>query len=91
MVGFTVWCQENNVGFISAPISRKRKHGVSSRIRKLYVLKNEYFADMVKNIVMFLSNYQANIKKLKEQGYEIIGYARKSPGEHIKKRLNMLS
>ncbi|KAG1048854.1 hypothetical protein G6F43_008787 [Rhizopus delemar] len=30
---------------------------------------------------MHVSRYQANLKKMKETGYEVIGYARKSKGE----------
>lgn len=30
---------------------------------------------------MYLSKYQDSLRKMKEAGYEIIGYARKSKGE----------
>ncbi|KAI9281015.1 hypothetical protein BY458DRAFT_430188 [Sporodiniella umbellata] len=42
VLGFTQWCRTNKVEFISLPIARKRKHGVNTRTRKLYILKKEY-------------------------------------------------
>lgn len=89
VLGFTQWCRTNKVEFISSPIARKRKHGVNPRIRKLYVLKKEYIANLAKNIVMFLPNHQNHIKQLKEEGYEIVGYARKSPGEQPNRLANL--
>ncbi|KAI7851890.1 hypothetical protein BDC45DRAFT_444694 [Circinella umbellata] len=38
---------------------------------------------------MFLPNHQNYIKKLKEGGYEIVGYARKSPGEQPNQLANL--
>ncbi|CEP11410.1 hypothetical protein [Parasitella parasitica] len=65
------------------------QHGVNTRTRQLYVLKKEYIANLAKNIVMFLPNHQNHIKQLKEQGYEIVGYARKSPGEQLNRLANL--
>ncbi|KAI7892576.1 uncharacterized protein EV154DRAFT_504199 [Mucor mucedo] len=38
---------------------------------------------------MSLPNHQNNIKQLKEQGYEIVGYARKSPGDQRNRLANL--
>ncbi|KAI9278199.1 hypothetical protein BDA99DRAFT_473273 [Phascolomyces articulosus] len=89
VLGFSQWCVKNKPGFITLPVTRKRKHGVNARTRQLYVLKKEYLANLAKNIVMFLPNHQNYIKQLKEEGYEIVGYARKSPGEQPNRLANL--
>ncbi|GAN02453.1 hypothetical protein MAM1_0022c01897 [Mucor ambiguus] len=47
-------------------------------VRSLYILKEEYFTEIVKRIVRFLTEYQTEIRNLKKQGFKILGYARKS-------------
>lgn len=46
-------------------------------------------ANLAKSMTMFLPNHQNYIKQLKEQGYEIVGYARKSPGEQPNRLANL--
>ncbi|KAG2200804.1 hypothetical protein INT47_001335 [Mucor saturninus] len=89
VLGFTQWCITNKLEFVSSPTARKRKHGTNTRTRELYVLKKEYFANLAKNIVMSLPNHQNSIKELKEQGYEIVGYARKSPADQRNRLANL--
>jgi hypothetical protein len=46
----------------------------------------------LEDIVMHLPRYQDNLKKMKEAGYEVIGYARKSKGEKDDmKRIRLLN
>ncbi|EIE92218.1 hypothetical protein RO3G_17025 [Rhizopus delemar RA 99-880] len=67
----------------NAPVSRKRQKlldtEISIRLRKAFALKNDYL------------DYQKHIRNLKEEGYSIIGYARKSKGkEEEEARLRLL-
>lgn len=46
--------------------------------RLLYILKDKFVEATLGDIVMYLPKYQDSLRKMKEAGYEIIGYARKS-------------
>ncbi|KAI8993513.1 hypothetical protein BDB01DRAFT_716486 [Pilobolus umbonatus] len=47
--------------------------------------------DLINSICTYLPKYQESLKNLKKNGYEIIGYARKSPtGEDITCRTRLL-
>jgi hypothetical protein len=51
----------------------------------------EILAETVKRIVCFLTEHQTQIRNLKKQGFNIIGYARKSEGtEDNETRINLL-
>ncbi|KAF1796284.1 hypothetical protein FB192DRAFT_1337011 [Mucor lusitanicus] len=47
--------------------------------RELYILEDIYYDDLVDSICTYLPRYQDSIKNLQKKGYEIVGYARKSP------------
>ncbi|KAI9475634.1 MAG: hypothetical protein EXX96DRAFT_506170 [Benjaminiella poitrasii] len=49
--------------------------------RLLYALKDKFVEAALEDIVVHLPRYQGSLKKTKEAGYEVIGYARKSKGE----------
>ncbi|KAG0736779.1 hypothetical protein G6F62_009026 [Rhizopus arrhizus] len=54
-------------------------------------VKEEYFDQTVKRIVCFLTEHQTQIRNLKKQGFNIIGYARKSEGaEDNETRIKLL-
>ncbi|KAG1612699.1 hypothetical protein G6F46_008295 [Rhizopus delemar] len=59
---------------------RMSEAGQKVATRLLYILKNEFVAAL-EDIIMLLPRYQANLKTMKDNGYEIVGYARKSIGE----------
>lgn len=47
--------------------------------------------DLINSICSYLPKYQESLKNLKKNGYEIIGYARKSPtGEDVIRRTRLL-
>ncbi|KAG1039354.1 hypothetical protein G6F43_012519 [Rhizopus delemar] len=92
---FSTWCKKRGILMLNAPFTRKRRvvNGeISSiRLRRIFVLKKEYLDSLVKGIVSFIPVYQKHIKRLKEQRFSIIGYARKSPGnEEEKTRIELL-
>ncbi|ORX49843.1 hypothetical protein DM01DRAFT_1308683, partial [Hesseltinella vesiculosa] len=87
---FTQWCTRAKVNFLNAPFSRKRKQGgKQKRSRQLHVLKKEYRDDLVINITSYIPRYQTEIKMFKDDGYEIIGYARKSLGIELNREANL--
>lgn len=47
--------------------------------------------DLIESICNYLPNYQESLKNLLEDGYEIVGYARKSPAnDNIDNRTKLL-
>ncbi|KAG2227450.1 hypothetical protein INT45_007475 [Circinella minor] len=81
VLGFSQWCVKNKPEFITLPVTRKRKQ---CQCQNPAAIPN-----LAKNIVMFLPNHQNYIKQLKEEGYQIVGYARKSPGEQPNRLANL--
>ncbi|CAO3684585.1 unnamed protein product [Umbelopsis vinacea] len=82
-VGFSKWCNERSVKFLKANVSRKvdkDDQGRKRRRRTLYVMKEAFIDNIVLCICKLLPNYQQFINGLKADGYHIVGYARKSPG-----------
>ncbi|KAI9245808.1 hypothetical protein EDC94DRAFT_653537 [Helicostylum pulchrum] len=47
-------------------------------VRSLYVLKDEYIDNVIEDIVSHSPRYQRFIQSLKDEGYHVIGYVRKS-------------
>ncbi|KAI8365233.1 uncharacterized protein BYT42DRAFT_649161 [Radiomyces spectabilis] len=74
---FTRWCSINRLEFLNVTEERKR----NVRFRDLYVLNHLYQDSLVAAIVQYLSNYQNSLRHLKSEGFEIVGYARKSPND----------
>ncbi|KAI7895915.1 uncharacterized protein EV154DRAFT_494181 [Mucor mucedo] len=54
------------------------------RYRKLYVVKDEYIADIANGIREDIPKFQQYVGNLKADGYEVIGYVRKSHGDEDK-------
>ncbi|CEG80523.1 hypothetical protein RMATCC62417_14845 [Rhizopus microsporus] len=66
--------------------------GQKVAIRLLYILKNEFVAAALEDITMRLPRYQANLKTMKDNGYEIVGYTQKSIDEKDDmKRMRLLN
>ncbi|CEI87170.1 hypothetical protein RMCBS344292_01590 [Rhizopus microsporus] len=42
-------------------------------------MEDAYYDDLIESICSYLPNYQESLRNLIHNGYEIIGYARKSP------------
>lgn len=74
---FAAWCRNNRMKFMN-----KKDHSVNGkRVRELYVLDEVYHDNLIESIIKYLPEYQRSIKKLIQEGYEIAGSARKSPGD----------
>ncbi|GAA5806570.1 hypothetical protein HPULCUR_012108 [Helicostylum pulchrum] len=67
----------------SSTLSEREAYNVfrkgGHRCRELYVLDESYFDDLIKSICNYLFNYKTSIRYLLQEGYEVIGYAQKSP------------
>ncbi|CAO3681921.1 unnamed protein product [Rhizopus stolonifer] len=80
--GFTKWCTYKKLKLMEATSKRRMNEaGQKVATRLLYTLKDEFVEATLGDIVMYLPKYQDSLRKMKEAGYEIIGYARKSKGE----------
>ncbi|KAI8079892.1 uncharacterized protein BX664DRAFT_303026 [Halteromyces radiatus] len=80
-IAFARWCTQAKVSLLNAEVTRKTgkgSFGSKIRYRTVFVLKDELIDDVVKAIKDYIPNYQAHIKNLKEDGFQIIGYCRKS-------------
>ncbi|KAI8881428.1 hypothetical protein K501DRAFT_334769 [Backusella circina FSU 941] len=76
---FTKWCEGKNLSFFSVPSKRLHNlYGERVSVRSLYVLKDQYTNSIKKDIIYACTEYQNYIIKLKEEGYTVIGYCRKS-------------
>ncbi|KAI9475368.1 MAG: hypothetical protein EXX96DRAFT_539968 [Benjaminiella poitrasii] len=93
VTSFGNWCSSKKVDFLMCKPKRKRYANNSMiSVRSLYILKKEYFTEIVKRIVLFLTEYQTEIRNLKKQGFKILGYARKSEGaEDHETRIRLLN
>ncbi|ORX63074.1 hypothetical protein DM01DRAFT_1331159, partial [Hesseltinella vesiculosa] len=93
-IAFAKWCEKAKVSFMNAEVTRKTgksTFGSKIRYRTLFVLKDELVDDVAKGIKDYIPNYQAHITKLKEDGFQIIGYCRKSrTGEDNDTRIRLL-
>ncbi|KAG0174999.1 hypothetical protein DFQ30_001474 [Apophysomyces sp. BC1015] len=97
ITSFTKWCSTNRLSYLLA--KERRKSNV--RLGSLYVMRKEYHGQptivifaalLIQTITKHLLNYQSSINTMKDQGHEIIGYARKSPGiEPVEKRAQLLN
>ncbi|ORX53533.1 hypothetical protein DM01DRAFT_1305742 [Hesseltinella vesiculosa] len=94
MLSFSKWCFKHNVAFTTVEYERKQPKDTQHqkvRYRLLWTLKDEYVDAFALGITEHLPRYRAYIHRLKEEGYAIFGYARKSPGAANKtKRILLL-
>ncbi|KAG1122593.1 hypothetical protein G6F42_011335 [Rhizopus arrhizus] len=80
ILSFTKWCSHKKLDFMKVtPKRRLTKDGERLNIRTLFVLKKQFIDSTVENITKYLPAYQKLIQNLKEEGYTVIGYVRKSP------------
>ncbi|KAI8876385.1 hypothetical protein K501DRAFT_338113, partial [Backusella circina FSU 941] len=81
-LAFSKWLNKQNVDFLSVEPERKVVKGSTGneKIRRRYlnVLNSTYYAGLVKNIVDIIPRHHAYINQLKNDGYHIVGYCRKS-------------
>ncbi|KAI9470121.1 MAG: hypothetical protein EXX96DRAFT_532524 [Benjaminiella poitrasii] len=82
---FSTWCQKKGILLFNAPMNRKRQKTSSVRLRRVYVLKQEYLDNLAESIINYIPEFQKHINNLKEKGYSIVGYARKSEGKETDK------
>ncbi|KAI9269647.1 hypothetical protein EDC94DRAFT_581775 [Helicostylum pulchrum] len=93
---FTSWCSKSKFPFMQVESSRKSlKNNDMERIRyrRLYVVKDEFMKfqslkvildDIANGIREDIPKYQQYVNNLKSNGYEVIGYVRKSYGNEDK-------
>ncbi|KAG0737159.1 hypothetical protein G6F57_013263 [Rhizopus arrhizus] len=74
---FATWCKNNRIKFLN----KKGNVVKGIRVRDLYVMEEIYYDNLICSISKYLPNYQKSVKNLIHEGYEIVGYARKSPGD----------
>ncbi|RCI03928.1 hypothetical protein CU098_012715, partial [Rhizopus stolonifer] len=78
-IGFTKWCSNKKLKLMEATSKRRiNEAGQKVATRLLYTLKNKFIEAALEDIVMLLPRYQESLKKMKETGYEVVGYTRKS-------------
>ncbi|OBZ80615.1 hypothetical protein A0J61_11336 [Choanephora cucurbitarum] len=77
-LGFNQWLKKQNIDFLIQEPERKRSETEKLRIRVLSVLDSQFHDEVADNIVSTISRHHAYIKQLKGDGYEVIGYCRKS-------------
>ncbi|PHZ07179.1 uncharacterized protein RHIMIDRAFT_316939 [Rhizopus microsporus ATCC 52813] len=75
VLSFSRWCSNARLSFLRAQEERKN----NIRVRSCYVMDEQFHDDIKSAICQFLPLYQESIKNLKRNGFEIVGYARKSP------------
>ncbi|KAI8636626.1 hypothetical protein BD408DRAFT_486790 [Parasitella parasitica] len=81
-LALTQWLNKQNVDFLSDEPERKVVKGNTKnkklRRRHLNVLDNGCYVDLAKNIINVIPKHHAYVNQLKNDGYHIIGYYRKS-------------
>ncbi|KAI8980861.1 hypothetical protein BDB01DRAFT_188594 [Pilobolus umbonatus] len=92
-LGFSKWLNSQKVDLTLTEPERKsikiKEKEIKLRSRQLYVLEDEYHDSVVKDIVEVLPKHQQVIKEIKKEGYQVIGYCRKSAGD-TKNRVSSL-
>ncbi|KAG2228722.1 hypothetical protein INT48_007455, partial [Thamnidium elegans] len=74
---FANWCRNNRIKFLN----KKSNVIKGTRVRELYIMEEIYYDNLICSISKYLPNYQESVRNLIHEGYEIVGYARKSPGD----------
>ncbi|KAI9356064.1 hypothetical protein BD770DRAFT_420412 [Pilaira anomala] len=80
-LAFSKWLNKQNIDFLLEEPERKLVKGDTDkkiRRRHLNVLNSVYYAGLVKNIVHMIPKHHAYINQLKNDGYHVVGYCRKS-------------
>ncbi|KAI7896757.1 uncharacterized protein EV154DRAFT_557974 [Mucor mucedo] len=85
-LGFNQWLKKQNIDFLIEEPERKvlKLPGSETeklRIRVLSVLDSQFHDEVANSIVSTIPRHHAYIKQLKGDGYEVIGYRRKSRKE----------
>ncbi|ORX62873.1 hypothetical protein DM01DRAFT_1330986 [Hesseltinella vesiculosa] len=80
---FASWCGLSKLDFMKASIQRKFQKNAQgkTRYRVLWVLKENHRKDIVKQVVSVKEKHKASIEDLKNDGYQVVGYVRKSRGD----------
>ncbi|KAG0752828.1 hypothetical protein G6F26_012933 [Rhizopus arrhizus] len=84
VLSFAKWCYKRKLALTEGKESRKIMKGNSGSKLKfytLYVLEKELMNSVCSSIINYLPAYKSHIMKIKDDGFQVIGYARKSPGE----------
>ncbi|KAG2236192.1 hypothetical protein INT48_003811 [Thamnidium elegans] len=87
---FNSFCGKNDLKFLSSnehSLKRvKNKDGIYERRWNLYVLNDKYKDNIVQDIVQYGDKFKEFIQGQKSNGFKIVGYARKSPGDKDKEK-----
>lgn len=106
LLSFTKWCSTHRLPFMNAIETRKlniRKRDLyvmREGYQSMYARRSQnsrkplmvfLIENLARAITQYLMNYQYSIRALKSENYEIVGYARKSPGnENAQTRTRLL-
>ncbi|KAI9022732.1 hypothetical protein CLU79DRAFT_750460 [Phycomyces nitens] len=79
---FTTWCSKSKSNLLSVEPVRKvvkiEKYSQKVRLPALNVLEDKYHEQIAKKISSTLAEHATYMKKLKNEGFYIVGYCRKS-------------
>ncbi|KAG2210885.1 hypothetical protein INT47_000039 [Mucor saturninus] len=81
LLGFSQWLNKNNVDLTSTEPERKitkTSTEIRARSRQLNVLHDVNYVSVAEDILQVLPNRHKIVNDLKEDGYPVIGYSRKS-------------
>ncbi|KAI9299752.1 hypothetical protein BJ944DRAFT_235425 [Cunninghamella echinulata] len=82
-LSFAKWSSRKEILFSKVEAVRKTQKDSSGhkvRFRDLYIMKEVYRDNVASAIIDYLPNYTKYVKTLISEGYQLVGYARKSPG-----------
>ncbi|KAG1061808.1 hypothetical protein G6F41_011968 [Rhizopus arrhizus] len=83
-LGFSQWLSKQNIDLTSVEPERKiSKTGkeIRARSRQLNVLDDTHYISVAENVLNILPSHHSKINDMKKDGYQIIGYCRKSVAE----------
>ncbi|KAG1445797.1 hypothetical protein G6F56_009789 [Rhizopus delemar] len=84
-LGFSQWMNSQNVDLTLTESERKtvKTEGTEMKLRsrQLFVLDDKYHDFVINDIIKVLPNHRKTINDMKKEGYQIIGYCRKSLGD----------
>ncbi|KAF7720561.1 hypothetical protein EC973_007491 [Apophysomyces ossiformis] len=80
---FSTWCGMAKLDFVSVEPQRKyqKNEQTKTRCRLLWVLKKERRESIANKVLNVGRAHKARIEDLKKDGYQVLGYVRKSPGK----------
>ncbi|OAD70841.1 hypothetical protein PHYBLDRAFT_64084 [Phycomyces blakesleeanus NRRL 1555(-)] len=99
---FAAWCRNQKLNFLLAKEKNPEVSPESYIFWNTFIMVNQdttelkwslmylIIDNLINSMRTYLPKYQESLKNLKKNGYEIIGYARKSPSEDVTSRARLL-